>query len=303
MKKACLPKYKRQSGGVPFVITERDIEIMRAVNRYRYLKTSQIKRLLFPENKAIDSARRRLKYLFHNKFLGRVTPFVRIGEGAEETAYFLDKAGIELLQDSGEEIHFLQKQGGQVRHRFLSHALDISEFRLNLELAIQSHPVISLQRFTADFEMKEHTKKAIGKKIYKLYDEAIHPVNKKRYVVYPDALIILRGKGEYEKFQRLYFIEIDRGTETLSRIRDKVIGYSLYLKQKIFTKFGKFSAFKVLFQTNSEKRAENIRNALVNLEGTELIWITDVSRISDDTLLSAPVWEDHEMKEKTILKG
>jgi hypothetical protein len=302
MTKAYLPKHERAGKPVAFVLTDRDLEILRVVNRYRYLRTGQIKRLVFPDNTTEQSARRRLKYLFHNGYLGRVMPFVRIGEGSSETAYYLDRTGRAVLQQAGEEIA-AYAAGGQVKHQFLDHALDVSEFRVHLELALSDHPSVEIHRFTADFEVKAHTTGAIGKKRYKLFDEVAHPVTKESYVVYPDALIILKGKGSLEQFQRLYFVEIDRGTEGLNVIKDKIIGYSLYLKQNVFAKFGKFKGFVVLLQTNSKKRAENIRHFLTGVDGAELVWITDAGQVTQETIATAPIWQDHERKARAILKG
>ena len=302
MMKNYLPKHERAGKSVAFVLTDRDIEILRAVNRYRYLRTGQIKRLVFPENTTEQSARRRLKYLFHNGYLGRVMPFVRVGEGSSETAYYVDKAGRDILQQAGEEIA-AYATGGQVKHQFLDHALDISEFRVHLELALADHPTVEMHRFTADFEVKTHTANAIGKRRYKLFDEVAHPVTKESYVVYPDALIVLKGKGSLEQYQRLYFVEIDRGTEGLNVIKDKIIGYSLYLKQNVFAKFGKFKTFVVLLQTNSAKRAENIRHFLTGIDGAELVWISEAGQVKQETIVISPIWQDHELKMRTILKG
>ncbi len=300
--KEYLPKHERAVKPVSFVLTDRDLEIFRVVNRYRYLRTGQIKRLVFPGNTTEQSTRRRLKYLFHNGYLGRVMPFVRIGEGSSETAYYLDKSGRELLKQAGEEVG-AYAFGGQVKHHFLDHALDISEFRVNLELALVDHPVAEVHRFTADFEVKAHTADAIGKRRYKLYDEVTHPATREPYVVYPDALIILKGKGKFEDYQRLYFLEIDRGTEGLNVIKDKITGYSLYLKQNVFVKFGKFKGFTVLLQTNSAKRAENIRHFLTGVDGSELVWISDAGQVKQETIATSPIWQDHELKMRAVLKA
>lgn len=302
MTKAYLPKHVRAGKEVAFVLTDRDLAILCVVNRYRYARTGQIKRLVFPDNTTEQSARRRLKYLFHNGYLGRVMPFVRIGEGSSETAYYLDKSGRAVLEQAGEEIT-PYPTGGQVKHQFLDHALDISEFRVHLELALADHPAVEIKRFTADFEAKGHTVNAIGKKKYKLYDEVTHPVTREPYIVYPDALIVLQGKGKFENYQRLYFLEIDRGTEGLNVIKDKITGYSLYLKQNVFAKFGKFQTFTVLLQTNSKKRAENIRHHLTGVDGTELVWITDANQVSQNTVASGAVWQDYELKTRAIVKG
>lgn len=299
-KKKYISKHSRESD-VKFVFTDRDIEILKAINRYRYLRTNQITRLVFLENKTHQSTRRRLKYLYHNKFLDRVVPFIQAGESSGETAYFLDKEGAELLEDYEEEVKYYPK-ANQAKHRFLRHALDLSEFRVNLEIALKDHPIVSLARFTADFEIKSYTQNLIGNHIFKLYNEVTHPFNKKRYVVYPDARIILKGKGEYEKHQKLYYLEVDRGTESLQRIKDKVIGYNIYRKLNFFKKDGKFDKFLLLIQTNSEKRAKNIRNELTDLEGSDLTWVTSVNKVNEKSIISEPIWEDYQLQKKSILK-
>lgn len=291
-KQKPLSRYRRE-GNVSFVLTARDVDILRAVNRCRYLRTGQIHRLVFPDCRSNQSARRRLKYIYHNQYLGRIAPFTQAGQGSGEMAYFLDQAGAEFLRDVGKEPLSLPRNH-RVRHAFPWHALDIADFRVHLECA--------LRRFTADFELKEPTKSAIGNKRYRLYDEVLHPINKQRYVVYPDALIILQGKGEHQGFQRLFFLEIDRGTAPLGAIRDKVIGYNLYRRLGIFKKFGRFDRFRVLIQTSSQKREANIRTALTDQEGADLVWVTDVSRVTEKTLLEAEIWQDEKRHLRSVLK-
>ncbi len=288
-----------------FRLTDRDIEIIHAVNRYRYLRTGQIQRLLFPENGSIQSCRRRLRNLsdLGHRYLAKIEPYVQIGKGSAETAYYLDKQGEALLKEFGNPlISYTRRSSGQVKHHFLDHALDLSEFRLVLERALLHHSTITLHRFTADFEIKEHTQTALGKKSYKLYHELIHPHHPQPFIVYPDALIILAGKDEHHSKQRLYFLEIDRGTEGMKVIRNKVIGYALYSDQRVFAKFGKFARFRVLIQTHSEKRTENMRKALIGTQGESLVWITSVPRVTEETLLHASIWEDTQGQSHPILK-
>lgn len=293
---------KRDKGAFQFLLTERDLEILKAVNRYRYLKTIQIRRLIFKGNSSKQSAQRRLKYLYHYGFLGRIVPLIPAGHGSGgDTAYFLDVNGANILKAAGEEV-FFYKKSGQNEKTFLNHALDLSEFRINLELALKDHEMVDIHRFTCDFEMKSQTESTVGYHRYKLFDEVVHPINRVRYVVYPDGLIILKGKGKFENFQKLYFLEIDRGTEGLDRIRNKVTGFNLYKKEGVFRKFGKFDDFKVLIQTSSEARANNMRKALTDLEGTDLVWITDYAKVDEKTIAHAPIWLSSQMEPKAILK-
>ena len=117
------------------------------------------------------------------------------------------------------------------------------------------------------------------------------------------SLYIFTGKGEYKKFQRLFFMEIDRGTEELTKIKDKVIGYNLYREQKMFSKYSKFPDFTVLFQTSSEKRAANMREYLSDVKGSELVWVTDYTILNEASILQGKIWRNHDMDMKSNIKG
>lgn len=296
-----LSRFNRSKDGVPFALTDRDVEILQALDRFRYLQTGQVHRLLFSENKTVQSARRRLRYLFHNSYIGRTELFEHAGHGSNESAYFLDKKGLEQLE-TDDNSPTLSRKVGKVKHTFLRHALEVSEFRLCLELALKENPIASLHRFTADFEIKSHTNKAVGRKRYKLYDEVIHPVSRKPIIVYPDALFILQGKGEYSEYKKLYFVEIDRGTEGLRVLQDKLMGYHLYQKEGIFRKFGAFHDFRLLVQTTSEKRETNLKAAYLDYQGTELAWTSRRELVSPSSILKEKIWTDFQGNPSAILK-
>ncbi len=297
---AYLPRFDRKAG-LNFVLTERDIEILRVINRYRYLRTGQIKRLLFQDNTSIQSTRRRLRFLYHNGYVGRMVPYVKAGSGGEEVAYHLDKAGEQTLRELGVDIRSPVKVG-QVRPNFLHHALELSEFRVCLELALQEQNRIDLHRFVCDFELKSHLQKNSGKRRYRLFDEIEHPTTKKRFVVYPDGLIILRAKGAKAEHHALYFLEIDRGTEGLRVIQDKFIGYRLYQEQGRFKKYGSFSHFRLLFQTTSSRRANNMAAALHDYEASDIVFITTRDQVSEQTVLSSTIWKTTAGEPRSLLK-
>ena len=285
-----LPKRRRQPGAVNFVLTERDLEILAALGRYRYLRTSQIARLAFGANGTLQSARRRLKYLYHAGYVGRIQPMAEVTQAQSEMAYFLEKAGLALL-DEDELPRFSRKQ--HVKPLFLRHALAVSEFRVNLELSARELPHIELHRVVMDHELKAHTDAAIGRRQYRLFEELTDPIGKRKLVVHPDMMFILRAEGKDGKqFQRLYFVEIDRGTEGLGVIADKLTGYHLYQREGVFKKFGVFDRFRLLIQTNSEKRARNILKLTEGHSSTMKVWIMDEQRNANCSLIASPIWHD-----------
>lgn len=296
------PRFERVETPPPFRITERDLEILRWLSRCRYLRTGQVHRLVFGENATDQSARRRLKFLYHAGLVGRIEPRTTIGRGSAEIAYCLERGGADVLAGMGEAPRIFGK-GGKVGPLFLEHALDVSEFRVVTELALRGHSAVALARFVADFEIKSEAKPGAGKERYALYSAVAEPLTGRTLEVYPDALVILRGKGEYAEHQELFMVEIDRGTEDLTRIQDKVRGYHQFARERLFHKFGKFPDFLVLIQTSSPRRAGNMRQALQGLAGTERVWITSVDQVTPETVLASPIWRDHENKPRQVLRG
>lgn len=295
--------FKRDQA-VTFRLQQRDIEIVRIVNRYRYVQARHLKRLVFKDNSSIQSTRRRLNKLFHAGYLGRIEQATKRSEGQAEIVYHLEKAGAELINQylPEEPIYWYPRSAKKAQHLFLEHALALAEFRSFLELALYDHPISSIKRFVADFEMKSHTDDVTGSYRYKLYAQVIDPVQRNVYVVYPDALVILQGRGKYSEHQRLFFVEIDRGSESHEIIRKKIIGYALYRQQGLFQKYGPFKDFRVLMQTSSESRAHNMRQRLAHLEGEELVWITHKNLVNEQTLVSEPIWLTYDGTMKSILK-
>ena len=302
MTNARLSTTTRQPKNIQFQVTERDILILEALKRYRYLKTSQISRLIFPENKTIQSTRRRLKYLFHAGMIGRLQPFIQVGKSSGETAYYLEKKAWDFIEDGGSTPRYGKVKN--VKPQFLEHALAVSEFRLNLESACKVNEVVELHRFVADFELKENFENLAGKHRYRLFDEVNDPISKQTHIVYPDALFILRGKGKkYQQFQRLFFVEIDRGTEGLRVVQDKLTGYHLYKREEIFKKYGQFDDFRVLFQVPSEKRLENIVDLTENFASELSIWSTLGNMASGSDLLGDPIWYNQNADRISILSA
>ena len=296
-----LPTDKRKPQEVKFVPTSRDIEILKALNEFRYLKTGQIKRLIFSDNGSMQSTTRRLKYLYHHNYISRLHAYVSPGKGSQETTHYLGNEGIKTLQALGESVR-IYKKNSKAKYMFLQHACDLSEFRLLLTLALKANSDISLDQFIADFEMKAGTDKRIGNNRYKLFSKHIHPANKQSYKVYPDGLIHLSTIVNDKKYNQLYFLEIDRGTEGLQVIRDKITGYNIYLKQEIYKKFGNFQGFKVLIQTSSKKRATNIQNTLIDHEGAHFVLVTAVQNVNEKTILNEQIWSNHLGEKKSVLK-
>lgn len=293
---------RRAKGGVRFRLTERDISIIHAINRYRYMRTGQINRLIFQGNKSKQSCQKRLKYLFHNGFLDRIFPYIQQGVDDGETsdlAYRLDKQGVEYLRGSGEDIPY-STRNRRIKYEFLQHALDLSEFRVNLELALQDMPHIQLRLFVPDFMQKEGATGLTGLHRYRLYDEIRDPGTGEMVIFRPDAMVVLEAVRSQAR--RLYFVEIDRGTEGLQVIRRKIRAYQLYSRNQLFSKFGKFQDFSVLFQTSSERRTTNMVKLAGEMDFGANLFASYVKDVSEKTLLTGAIWQRSAGEPMSLLK-
>lgn len=296
-----LAKYAREPKRVSFQITDRDIEILQALNRFRYMRTGQVHELLFPGNTTMQSARRRLRNLYHHKYIARAQPYVQVGKPAPEIAYYLDRKGRNLLRQQGEIVRYWRK-GGEVKYQFLEHALAVSQFRVHLERAVAAHDHISLDQFIPDFQMREQAERFVGKKRYLLYQEAMHPALRKSFVLHPDALIVLTAQRDGKSASRLLCLEVDRASQGLDRIRDKVTGYHLAKEQNLFRQYGDFSDFVVLFQAPSERRSTALFSALVDHVAAPAVRVAPAHNVTTTSLLTEPVWKDMGGEMRRILK-
>lgn len=286
-----LARHRRQKDGIPFVLTSRDVEILKAINRYRYLRTGQVKTLLFRQNSDMQPVRRRLRGLFQNAYLGRISQPVWPCHGSAEEVYFLDQGGEQFLRDYGEDVISFSNE--EVRHRFVEHALAVSEFRMNVELGLREHPIVQLELFHADFELKKR---------YRHVEDGQNPLKgSDRSAIFPDAVMVLRGRGNLSSYLRLIFIEIDRGSEVQRILQEKTTSYARYQANGAYSRFGEFKSFRVLIQTTSPERALNTRQALEHIDGKKLVWVTDVGKVREDSLFDQPIWLDETLRPRRLV--
>lgn len=283
-----LARHCRRKEGVPFLMTARDLEVLRALSRYRLLRTSQVKRLLFPDT-SLQVPRRRLKLMYQNGFTERVTPLLLPGKGSAEEVYELAQAGEEMLRSLGDEL--VSFASDELKRVFVDHTLAISEFRLKLELGLRGHPLVELERFTPDCELRRQLRQGVP-----------NPLRNGESVLYPDAVIVLHGKNERASERGLYFLEIDMGSEPLKVLHGKAGAYDLFHRRGLHRGFGDFRTFRVLLQVSSSQRGANVRKGLTGTPGEGLVWVTDVEQVTETTILGEPIWTDAKGSQRALVR-
>jgi len=134
-----------------FTLTARDVEILEAVHRYRYLEARHIRALVGGSGQQIT---RRLQGLFHNGYVGRYARRERmrleLDPGAPLIAYGLELHGARALErrraadaaNLGAEVEQVRWKKEYTRRTewFLEHHLMVSNFRCVLEVALRETP-------------------------------------------------------------------------------------------------------------------------------------------------------------------
>lgn len=144
MESLRLPRFKRIAEIASFQLTERDREMVRQIQRHRFLRSSQIIALV---GGSPQQVLRRLQLLFHHGYLDRPRAqidYYREG-GSRHLVYGLGRKGISLLKREGGVPASDSGDGLRVIGRlFLEHALLISDVMVALELACRTHGKVRL---------------------------------------------------------------------------------------------------------------------------------------------------------------
>ena len=262
---------RRNKKIAPIHITDRDVKIILSVYENRFLKRDQIQRLHFANASRI-ACNMRIKKLYEHKFLDRLVKPVAVG--THQLVYALDKRGADVVATALEvdrrKVRW-NRANNRVEFLFLEHTLGVSEFRVCLDVALTGRREELLFYQRGD---RSHLRRI-----------SITGSKKKYFVVAPDAFFgIQTGRGKY-----IFFLEVDMGTETLSRFAEKVVAYKRYWKSRQYTEEYGFNNFRVLTVCESERRLGNLIQATGKVGGRQMFLFTTFTAIQSDSPLGS-IW-------------
>ncbi len=169
-------------------VTERDLDILRAVGRMKVASTEQLRRLFFADP---STASRRLSKLAALRYLTAT-----VADLNRPNLYVLSEAGRDLLVDAGfdaQELHVARPVP-----RIDPHLMALNDLRLALTLASRARDGVEVTRFVADHDLRR-------------VDGANHYI--------PDALVVIEEEGA--EAVRLV-VEVDLGAERAAQFAPKV---------------------------------------------------------------------------------
>ena len=266
-------------------LMERDIEVLRDLNRMRYLKTTQIERLHFPSRRV---ANRRLEVLSANEYIDRFRVPALVGQGSGEYVCCLRELGGEVIAArDGNSQQVPARTGHPKSFMFFEHLLAIHDFGITIQAAcVQSG--LTLGAFIPEYYGQRSPSGGFRRLIADSAPSPSDPSQALNFI--PDAVFSLERSGK----RALFFLEIDRGTEKVTSTAyaafvHKISTYTSYLASGGFKRWGEqYAGFRVLIVTSNEKRLANLI-ASVPAGSANIMWFTTAARISVDSLF-ADIW-------------
>lgn len=261
------PRFRRAENFAPLVMTERDTEILRSVNRHRFLHSHQISELVGGSR---QQTLRRLQKLYHHGYLERPTcqlDYYQRG-GSRNIVYGLASRGASHLRrvdDTPFSRLDWTSRNGSVKRLFLEHALMVSKIMVSLEIACRKRGNVSL-KIEHDIPLPTATRDA-----KEPFRWTVTVSGKEKMGVIPDRVFALDFTDSGERI--LCFLEADCGTMPVQRANlkmssfaRKLLAYRASWAQRVhLTRFG-FSRARVLTVTTSTQRLENLLTAAASEE-------------------------------------
>jgi hypothetical protein len=285
-------------------LTGRDVTLLVDLYKMRYLTVAQIQRLHFPSE---QTTYRRLRLL---RSTGHVQMFS--APNIESSIVHLDKAGAELvaahLQSDLGDLGWKEISRTPKDYYFLSHFLAINDFRIALRQGCAGTSV-NLLGFIPESYGEKTSKGGVTKYIR----DVVCDIKNKRDTIghTPDAVFAL----ERESKSALFFLEVDRGTESVSDAEKGVLKcvrfYLNYLADGKYQRYAKdfgcveFKGFRALIVTTADQRLRNCREAAKLLDfpaqGKRFIWVSTYERIQKYGPLG-PIWQSLDAGDDKVYK-
>lgn len=268
-------------------ITKRDIAILWALYRYRFLPTNLIHRLLFGDV-LLTVSRRRLKKLRDIGLVGRRQIIELVNPDSPISTGFVHF----LTVDGGQHIGLAEPERLKNRNKVsvgaVQHFLLTNRFMIELELACEQ----------VGFTFAEHLDELV---LRGDYDRVALTEGSKtvKVAVIPDTYVAIQTP-RYEKPSRL-FIELDTGAEKSSIIKRKVKAYKKYLQSEaIIQRFGS-QKVRILFVAKTQRRAANLK-LWAEAEGAKKrFWFSSLDVLQAEALFSEALWQVASQEQKAVL--
>lgn len=278
-ERTSFPRFRRVGTAPRIALTDDDVEILRRVFRYRFVRADDLYRLF--DQRSPDKISRRLVRLYRNHYLDRpIAQVDRYREGGSKAmVYGLDNAGARFIAEtlgvsvpSGE----WKSRNRSYTRENLDHTLSTTKFLIDLEIACRSRADVEFLPFEEIVETAPEATRRLPRpgrwSVQVRWGDASGDV-----LLIPDAIFGLRlTQPDGRKIRSFVFLEIDRGTMTIvpskhvhessaflhrSSILRKLLTYATSHHLQLHKEHLGLPVARVLFLTPSAARADAMRQA------------------------------------------
>lgn len=271
-------RFKRSSAP-NLELTDRDVAILKALERYRFLTVEHLQALTATQSR--QGLTRRLRELYDAKFVDRPRAQMLTMAYADKRpmVYALGNEGAQLLSDRFQirlpDIYWTEKNR-RVKEKFVEHTLGVADFLVGMELACRAHG--NLRLLTQEDILANAPERTRRKRHPFRWQTRINWGGEWHNIsIVPDAVFGLHYTDRPDGKNRAYFmVEIDRGTMPILR-RDisqssfarKLHSYADSYERKLHTELYGIKNFRVLTVTTSQDRIETMQTAYQSEVGTK----------------------------------
>ena len=262
----------------PILLQDRDFALLRGLFESRVMTAAHAATLYF-DGKG-EAAKKRMQKLKSAGFIGN-----RPRKAFEQSVLFLTRKGIKQLETAGIlteyptfDLPALERRA-RVSDLTIRHELEVMDVKAAFHSAIKSLPACAVAKFSTWPILNEFTAYRSGH-------------NGTEVLVKPDGFILIHEtEADGSKFERTFFLEVDRSTETQEVLVDRASCYFDYYKSGGFAlRCGatrddyKQFPFRVLMVFKSAERRNNTAERLLQCTQPifKQVWLATLSDVKQN---------------------
>lgn len=284
-------------------LQERDFELLSELGTVIWMSTDTIHRRHFPVDTSGEATRRRLRSLAAHGLIESFDLHITVaGKNGRSPRYHrLTQYGAEVLADAvGIKCPRVMKAQPPKPHT-IQHRAGMGETLLNFSDACDAKGLPRSEWFLEYDATRFATANAPFHERFLICDEVTDSTGR-AHRVWPDALSTLNVPHGGTVAQLALAWEYDRGTETLTQVRDKLDPYAIWIAEKRYqTHFPDARDVRTCFVLPSRRRMESVIEAVRDHRAASYLRFVTVADFTADRILDAPIWHCADGQAKRIL--
>ncbi len=279
------------------VITDKNLLVLEMLARYYVLTRKMIQDMCFPHVRSSRSVCERIRKLKKEGFLSQANMQVVLSGQSASPVYYPNRKTAETLAAAHDDDGYLNIYIKPPATRLLFHWIEIAKTHYLADQAVGNSDLIKMPQWHNEWEVVN--KDVPNKNLH----FTIHSILRQEptVVCQPDAAFLI----ECGRHRKVFYVEVDRGTDSIRRIvRKKPAGYAGMKQQCRHLKHfptSTLDSFSVLFITTTEHRRDELIRRLSEKEGSHLWRAACRSEIEPETMFFKPVWRNEKQEAVSLI--